>query len=275
MSKKSLTRFVAEAGGELYPLISVREAANGTLIIKPKRSRFNHQEDGVFETRSQKLTVHKPNERGNFTVHHTLESLGSPKIDTHQVSSALESGGIQLLYSHTLGNLTAGPPSQDIRQKDRIVKISQYEPTHSVLHVLLFVGGPEISIDVLEDRPVFERWVVNFRRFSLIVITGYSLLPSQEIGWITHRATAPLTIDGVRQGEPFDVSAGIPPERAGDISVALLMEQHADVFLRAVAILSQRPEDGVATNPKGFERLLLNMYALGVQKHPFIPSHKR
>ena len=270
MSKnKSLTRLVAVVSEHNFPLVSIRENSSGSLILKPKRAIYAIYDGIRRKTLEQKLTVHTPSERGNVTVHHTIRMIDGPDREMHHVTSALSDGGIQMIYSHTFGDLSLGPPTQLIRDKDRAITISRYDPKRSALHMILFIGGPQLTIDAIEEGDNYDRWVVNFGMFSVLAVTGYSFLISPNEGWLTHVGTAPATIGGIRQGEPFGISPGLSPAQAKIIASSQLLMCHAQSFERTIDFLMQRDPAQVTKDAFEFEPFLQKCFDFGVQRNPY------
>ena len=217
----------------------------------------------------QKYTVHLPSDHGNVTVHHSLRLLDAPAIDTYQVTSAPNDGGVQLIYGHTFANLANTPPTQQVRRKDRVFLIGSYLPTLATLHMLLFIAPQGSSVDAIEVSPFFRRLAVPFQRFTLIVVTAYSGIPSLPDGMMKHVMTAPKKVQGVAEGPPGPISRGKTGRDANLSAILILSQMHEELFQRTLTFIGLDQIDAI--DDEGLRPMLEMALDMGVRPTPPFP----
>ena len=136
-----LTRFVVDIQGQLKRLVSIREAANGRLIIKTTIEGTHALRNGAWDTiENLKHTVHPSgrSETNANLIHGTTVFSSGGTAETHLLTHAVRDDRLQPIYARRVLDLSDGEPP-DIRAKDRVFSLGPYDPRKCVLLYQLWV----------------------------------------------------------------------------------------------------------------------------------------
>ena len=132
---RDTTRFVIEAGSERMRLLSVRENADGRLIITTHCA-------GMFrfdaKIKDQKHSIHRSRESLSraITIHRTTTFSNAPKPDLYLMTHAIRDRRFQPIAATPVshGNFSTSP-FKDLG--DAIINLGEYEPKRVTLHYAL------------------------------------------------------------------------------------------------------------------------------------------
>lgn len=229
---KPQTRVIARVIDADRQLLSVREASKGTLILSPSKAErnFEHDPSDFQNTSSQKYSIHPDeHQRGANSVHHVLMSETGDKIETYSRTTAVQDGGVWPLYTRAIFE-SALEIITELSPRDRHITVADYRPSHSMLMISVFIGPPKSGIKLFTPSGIFNVYPIDFRLFTLYVLTSYVIVNTLPHGWIRHEGTANLVRNDVGRGsEVLIPSAGLSPTDATKAAEFLFHDMHLKV----------------------------------------------
>lgn len=234
VQKPQKTRIVALVKGVPRRLLSVTENSDGRLIISLSMTKIAFEQGARAETsdntQQQKYTVHLSGKwRGN-SIHHTLVHENRPTEETYIDTLAIANGLVEPLYVHMHRDLNYKSAIVPESNKERVVVVSSYEPSYSTLHTLVLLAPKDADIEFVGRSQSYQRHIVRFREFSLIVLESYTWIPSHDEGNITHLASKPKIIGGEGRGGEYPPMPGVDKMDARDCCRDLLYHSHELAF---------------------------------------------
>ncbi|MEH2485861.1 hypothetical protein [Bradyrhizobium sp. AZCC 2230] len=220
MAKKTYLRFTIDVAGAPRTLLSVVQKRDGTVIVRPKADyglRPAWSIDTADRIFSQKYTIHPSvrSEIGINTIHSTTVLVSGKKLEWRHLTKALKSGErYALLYVRRCANL------EQLRYiskspAENVVDLGGYDPTLYTLYYALFVGPPDMTLDVPNEAVLglgihrFNARSYDLQNARLTMVWSFLRLSSLLASLTYHHST----LDPKMGGDP-KIMDGYAPDEA-------------------------------------------------------------
>jgi hypothetical protein len=120
-----------------------------------------------------------------------------------------------------------------------LVELPYYDPLEMTLHIVLLLSSPNATVDVISPHPMFQRYIVNYEFFSIILVSTFTFILSGPEGWISHHATTEMVTGGNTTGELAPVVPGVNPTDASEGLARLFLSQHLEHAKRVMKGMRQ------------------------------------
>lgn len=268
--KRAQTRVVAMVDGALRRLMSIYEKPNGGLNISLSLAPFNFPQDHknfIKKTDTQKYSIHPINDWGGNSIHHTLSSEDGSRIDTYTDTLCVKNRLVEPLYFHTHRNIRNETADVSIGSRDFPKKIANYNPSSSILHTAVFLAHPQSTRSAIARSPLYERHILTFSQFSLIILTSYTYWISPEEGSIVHFMSKPMIVNDQGRGVQTPAKTGLDAELARAVAIQVFSEAHSTAYRiarRKIEEMSDAPSDATLIADSAF--------GTGLHRYPYILS---
>lgn len=264
-NSKGQIRVVAHVGGKDKRILSIGEKANGglniTLSLANRSYEWGDEQNNSF-TQRQTYSVHMSEKWAGNSIHHTLIS-DRRRTDTYIDTLAVRNGLVEPIYFHVQRNLTPEKADVSIGRKDVRFCIADFNPQRAILHVGIFLGPPNSSVNLVGESEFYERHIVNFKNFSIIILTSYTNCTSSEHGRLFHFSTKPVISDGqAKFTGGFPPSEGYNSDLARNFAISCFMRCHNAAF----EIHQMRARDLDFSD--GLKNFVEQCFGLGLSRKP-------
>jgi hypothetical protein len=180
--RKAQVRFVAEIGGELKRLFSVRESPKGDLLITNHTAGLKEEFEGELATIVEnRYAVHpSPNSKsGAITVHKKIVFDNGCVEHNHLLTHAMRDGRFQPIYVRCVIDLSKDHHTLVPHPKDEIVTLASYDAADWILYYALWLS----PLSVARRFPCgpYSLRLHWFRKFALLI--PYCFIPLQSLSW--------------------------------------------------------------------------------------------
>lgn len=179
-SRKPLTRFVVEVGGELKRLFSVREVKAGAIILTTHSGSWEPRDGRLVEILSTKHSIHPSGKSvtGANMVHMTTEYADRTKREHYLLTHAVRDGCFQPIYSRIVVDPRI-TRTLEPHPKDRIIVLDDFDPSKTSMVYSIWLSSAKAADD-FPLNPAYSTAVCSFSRFSLNIAWGFTAHPSKS-----------------------------------------------------------------------------------------------
>lgn len=187
MSVKPKTSVTVTQNGALRELFSIRERANGDLLIAIRHADHTEIEGQDVETLSQKYSVHRSPNSPGFTVKQTLSFTGNKNMTSVQFRLPGRDGLVALLFGLTVQDMSDPKYTYMPRPKDRIIKLYDDETGNGTLFYFVMILATEGNFPA---RTKLHTSQIVFRYFTVVVLSGFFPIPAAKGSHAVHLSTS-------------------------------------------------------------------------------------
>jgi hypothetical protein len=186
MSTKARMRLIAQTEHREREILSVLERSDGELqiFLRPSKN-FEDPDLGNIEISADKISIHRSPASTGTTIIHKLHLK-----DGRMISSALfvENSAKTLLAMALSETVPSSNEThqRNIRTKDRIYSLPNYNEDSNTLVVSVMVSSKDISPEISIDCPL-SYMSIPFSIFNLHIFWGYIQATSsvfKEVAWV-------------------------------------------------------------------------------------------
>lgn len=210
MGYKAKTRVVISSRGAPRELIAIRELENRDLLIILKLPDESGSTNGPFDKIIQhKFSLHQ-NPRsptGSRTVKGTLLYQDGRVRTTAALWQPRNGAVAALLFLYRTPAMDTPSHLANIRSKDSVISIGEYDPRWASLAYAVFVGNCGALDFQLKPTLPFTKTLIQFQMFEVAICHTFMNAPSIPRGELVVQATSGESWNG---SEPdFQIAGGV------------------------------------------------------------------
>lgn len=247
------TRIVIRAGKDEIELFSLRERADGDLVILGNLTAEVEPVpgEGYVPVSQNRFSIHTSEDLLGFTIKHTLTLSDGQTISS---ASFIRSLNKQLTWI-VLGKRYPLHSSKSVvepKKNDRVFCINSYNPeTHSLL---LFLSVTAAGQNMKFSQRNINYSQIGFRRFIVHFAHFFIPCPAFHQGEEVVTNTTPIRINGVSGEGPRYENRGSMTQEQLDAVMQVTLEQLSEAFVNKVLAFADDQGPFTARQIRNFRR---------------------